>query len=46
LAESDRVFESAFEGFDSPDVDASDEPSDAPFAAPARFLASARLSVR
>jgi hypothetical protein len=46
LAESDRVFESVFEGFDSPpELDASDDPPDAPFAL-APLLASARLSVR
>jgi hypothetical protein len=46
LAESDLVFESVFEGFDSPpEPDPSDEPPDAPFA-PAALLACARLSVR
>jgi hypothetical protein len=47
LAESDPVFGSVFEGFDSPPgLDPSDEPPEAPFAPAAPLLASARLSVR
>jgi len=47
LAESDPVFGSVFEGFDSlPELDPSDEPPEAPFALAAPLLASARLSVR
>jgi hypothetical protein len=47
LPESDPVFESVFDGFDSPPaLDPSGELSEEPFPAPARLLASARLSVR
>ena len=45
--ESDPVFESVFDGFDSPpELDPSGELSGESFAAPEPLLASARLSVR
>jgi hypothetical protein len=47
LAESAPGFEPVFDGVDSPpELDPSGELSEEPFAAPARLLASARLSVR